>query len=406
VVAFPGILHSSFFILHSAFCIRPTPLPCFLLLPNGLSWQDVRDGHHPQQIRQSQERLGSPWRAAMPVQELRRRLGTFTIIRKQIMSLLQMSFLKQSKRAVGLLGGVVLLAQADLVAASPVAFTLDPTNSVIVLSGKVNVSGVGVVSLTEQSPGSGSLTTHYSGTVLLDLTPPAIQFVGGSDIVAQTNGSWKPLAGGADGNAPADYGGKLTIPVLFLPDAIAWTAVRNITLDITSLALTLTNSGFDASRLNVFFLTNTPPAPVLDYQVIGNLLVPNSSGASPLHGSLTNSQALAYLTNTVGRLKLVIPVNATNTTSLSGNATIMVLKGQLVATAPASAWPLAVNIGVTAGQVTLSWSSVTGQVFTVLGSSDLHNWTTNSGATAVNSNTTTWTASQSGNTRFYRVRLQ
>ena len=401
-MAFPGILHSSFFILHSAFCIRPTPLPCFLLLPNGLSWQDVRDGHHPQQIRQSQERLGSPWRAAMPVQELRRRLGTFTIIRKQIMSLLQMSFLKQPKRAVSLLGGLVLLAQADLVTANPVAFTVDSTNSVVALSGKVIISGVSLP-LTEQS--AGSLTTHYGGSVLLDLTPPTIQFVGGSDILAQTNGSWKPLAGGAAGTAPADYGAKLTIPTP-LGNVTAWTAVRNITLDITSLALTLTNSGFDASRLNVFFLTNNSPAPVLDYQVIGNFVVPSSSGASPLHGSLTNSQALAYLTNTAGLLKLVIPVNTTNTTSLSGYDTTMVLKGQLVATAPASAWPLAVNIGVAAGQVTLSWSSVTGQVFTVLGSSDLHNWTTNSGATAVNSNTTTWTASQSGNTRFYRVRLQ
>ena len=109
----------------------------------------------------------------------------------------------------------------------------------------------------------------------------------------------------------------------------------------------------------------------------------------------------------VRRSKLFIPVNATNITSLnSPNDTTMVLKGQVVATAPASAWPLVVNIGVAPGQVTLTWSSVTGQVFTVLASPDLHNWTTNSGATAVNSNTTTWTASQSGNTRFYRVRLE
>ena len=321
------------------------------------------------------------------------------------MSLLQMSLLKQPKRVVGLVGGLLLLAQAGLVAASPVVFTLDSTNSVIVLSGKVNVSSIGAVSLIEQS--AGSLTTHYGGSLLLDLTPPTIQFVGGSDIVAQTNGSWQPLAGGAAGNAPADYGGKLTYST-FLGNLTAWAAVRNIRLDISSLALTLTNSGFDASRLNVFFLTNTPPAPVLDYQVIGTGLFAgqSSSGASPLSRGLTNSQALAYLTNTAGLLKLVIPVNATNTTSLSGNATTMVLKGQLVATAPASAWPLVVNIGVTNAQVTLSWSSVTGQVFTVLGSPDLHHWTTNSGATAVNSNTTTWTASQSGNPRFYRVRLQ
>lgn len=316
-----------------------------------------------------------------------------------------MSFLKQSKRAVGLLGGVVWLAQADLVAASPVAFTVNSTNSVITLSGKVIISGVSVP-LTEQS--AGSLTTHYGGSVLLDLTPPTIQFVGGSDIVAQTNGSWQPLAGGAAGNAPADYGGKLTFYIPFLGTISAWAAVRNIALDIGSSAMILTNSGFDAARLNIVFLTNNPPAPVLDYQVNGvGTLFPSSSGASPLSRGLTNSQALAYLTNTAGLLKLVIPVNATNTTSLnSPNDTTMVLKGQLVATAPASAWPLVVNIGVTNAQVTLSWSSVTGQVFTVLGSPDLHHWATNSGATAINSNTTTWTASQSGNTRFYRVRLQ
>jgi hypothetical protein len=321
------------------------------------------------------------------------------------MSLLQMSLMKQSKRALSMLGSLVLLAQADLVAASPVAFTLDSTSSVIVLSGKANNPLGGVVSLTEQSP--GSLTTHYSGTVQLDLTPPTIQFVGGSDIVAQNNGSWQPAVGGAAGSAPADYGGKLTIPVPIFGNAIAWAAVRNVRLDISSLALTLTNSGFDASRLDVFFLTNTPPAPVLDYQVDGNAVIPSSSGATLLSRALTNSQALAYLTNTAGLLKLVIPVNTTNSTSVnSPNDTTMVLKGQLVATAPASAWPLVVNIGVTGGQVTLSWPSVTGQVFTVLGSSDLHNWTTNSGASAVDSNTTTWIASQSGNTRFYRVRLQ
>jgi hypothetical protein len=122
---------------------------------------------------------------------------------------------------------------------------------------------------------------------------------------------------------------------------------------------------------------------------------------------LTNSQATAYLTNTAGLLKLVIPVSGTNVTSfLNSDDTTMILRGQLVATAPASAWPLVLNIGVAGGQVTLTWSSVTGQVFTVLASPDLHTWTTNSGTTAVNSNTTTWTASQSGNTRFYRVRLQ
>ena len=316
-----------------------------------------------------------------------------------------MCLLKQPKRAVGLLGGLVLLAHADLVAASPVAFTLDTANSAITFSGKVNVSGIGTFSFTEQS--SGSLTTHYSGSVLVDLTPPTIQFADGSAILAQTNGSWQPLAGGATGSAPADYGGKLTIPVPLLGNVIAWAAGRNIALSLGSPALTLTNSGFDASQLSIVFLTNNPPAPVLDYQVNGNVVVPSSSGSTPLHGSLTNSQATAYLTNTAGLLKLVIPVSGTNVFSfMNPDDTTMILKGQLVATAPESAWPLVVNIGVTSAQVTLTWPSVTGQVFTVLASSNLSNWVTNTGTTVVNGNRTSWSASESGSARFYRVRLQ
>jgi hypothetical protein len=356
----------------------------------------------PQPFSQMRARLGSSGRTALPVLELGG-LGTFTIILEHIMSLRHIFLLRPPKRATRLLGGLLLLAQADPVLASPVVFTLDSTNSAITFSGSVNVSLVGAVPFTEQS--AGSLTTHYSGTVLLDLTPPTVQFPGGSAIVAQTNGVWQPAAGGAAGSAPADYGGKLAF--YLLGNVTAWAAGRNIALDIGSPALTLTNSGFNASRMDIVFLTNNPPAPVLDYQVIGNGFVSSSSGATALSGSLTNGSATAYLTNTAGLLKLVIPVSATNITSFnSPNDTTMVLKGQLVATAPESAWPLVVNIGVTGAQVTLTWPSVTGQVFTVLGSTDLHTWTTNSGSTVVNGNSTAWSAAQSGNSQFYRVRLQ
>ena len=317
-----------------------------------------------------------------------------------------MCLLKQPKRAVSLLGGLVLLAYADPVAASPVVFTLDSTNSVVAFSGTVNVAVVGTTPFSEQS--SGSLTTHYGGSVLVDLTPPAIQITSGSAIVAQTNGSWQPLAGGAAGSAPADYGGKLAYSTI-LGNLTAWAAGRNIELSIDSPALTLTNSGFDAAQLTMVFVTNNPPAPVLDYEVIGTGVFQgqSSSGTSPLHGSLTNGPATAYLTNTAGLLKLIIPVNATNVASfLSPDDTTMVLKGQLVATAPASAWPLVLNIGISGGHVNLTWSSVTGQVFTVLASSNLSNWVTNTGTTVVNGNSTTWSASPSGSARFYRVRLQ
>ena len=323
------------------------------------------------------------------------------MIQKQIMYLLM-----RPQRVLGLVGGLVLLAQVDLVVASPTVFTLDSTNSVLTLSGGVTLPyGLGVAPFAEQSP--GSLTTHYSGTVILDLTPPTIQFPGGSLMLAQTNGSWQPAAGGVAGSAPADYGGAMTISAGIFGSGTAYAAARSMKLDVTSLALTLTNSGFGASNLNVFFSTNTPPVPVLDYKVTGTGAVPTTNGTTSLTGSFVNGQSLAYLTNTSGTLKLVVPLNATNiTTFLNPNDTKIILKGQLVATAPESAWPLVVNISVSGDQVTLTWPSVTGQVFTVLASPDLHNWVTNSGTTAVESNTTTWTASQSGSVRFYRVLLQ
>ncbi len=234
--------------------------------------------------------------------------------------------------ALGLLCGLALLAQTNQVAAGPAVFTLDPANSFLALSGSVTLPlGLGVVSFAEQGP--GSLTTHYSGTVLLDLTPPTIQFPGGSSIVAQTNGVWQPAGGGVAGSAPADYGAEIPISLGVFGNGTALAAGRNINLDITSLALTLTNSGFDASRLNILFLANTPPVPVLDFRITGTGFVPNTNTTTLLTGSLTNGPSLAYLTNTAGVLKLVIPVNVTNMTSFnSTNDTTMILKGQLVAT--------------------------------------------------------------------------
>jgi hypothetical protein len=46
---------------------------------------------------------------------------------------------KNGASALGLLGGVVLLAQTNQVLAGTIVFTLDSTNSVIALSGSVTL---------------------------------------------------------------------------------------------------------------------------------------------------------------------------------------------------------------------------------------------------------------------------
>ncbi len=308
-----------------------------------------------------------------------------------------------SLAALALLGGWLSFVPASP-AATPVVFTVDPTNSVMVQSGSIVFSGL-TFPFVEQSP--GSLTTHYSGTVLLSLTPPAIRFSSGSLVVALTNGVWQPAAGGAAGNAPADSGGKVNINLLFLGSGTGLAAGRNIKLDITSPTLTLANSTFDTTQLAITYLTNIPPAPTMDYRVTGTGLVTSTNGSSGLAGTSTNGQSIDYLTNSAGLLKLIIPVNVTNYSQFANpNDTTMILKGQLVATAPLSAWPLVSTASVSGGQLTLKWVSVAGSTFTVWSSSDLKNWSLATGNTVMNGNLTTWTTSPAGNVRFYKVQLQ
>ena len=107
------------------------------------------------------------------------------------------------------------------------------------------------------------------------------------------------------------------------------------------------------------YLTNAAPAPSVDY-LVTSLLFPglNTNGTALLTTSGTDSPSTAYLTNGAGKLTLVLPVNTTNSTTLGGDPTTVILQGQVVATAPATAWPLQVSMELQAGQVTLTWPSL------------------------------------------------
>src|SRR5262245_4985554 len=82
-------------------------------------------------------------------------------------------------------------------------FTIVTNQSSIAISGNVD-SALGSSAIQQQ--GSGSLTTTYAGTIKTDLFASGISFLPGSDIDANVNGNWKPLADGTDGSAEADYG--------------------------------------------------------------------------------------------------------------------------------------------------------------------------------------------------------
>jgi len=315
-----------------------------------------------------------------------------------------------------LYSGMLALAgfhvQLQPAAAAPVTFTIDPSRSSIVLSGNVVDASLSSTAFPFTAQGAGSLTTKYTGTILVDLAPPNIQFPGGSTITAETNGTWKPAVGGGTtstpGSAPADYGGEIN---QFLV-VTAYFAARNLQFDATSSAAALTNGGFNSGLLTVTFLANSTPAPSVDYNVVVPLS-PSSdtTGTETLVGSATNITATAYLTNAFNvtnvaqKLTLNIPVNITNVSTVSGDVITVILTGTVVATAPAAAWPAPqVNYSFQAGQLTLTWYSIPGQSFTVQTTQNLRAaWTTAPGPLATNANTTSWTGNTTNTAQFFRV---
>ncbi len=292
---------------------------------------------------------------------------------------------------------LICIFAAALSLAAPVAFTIDHSRSTVTLSGNVTISGIGTFSFQPQA--TGSLSTTCTGTILANLSPPYLSFPGGSSIVAVTNGVWQPAPGGASGSAPADFGGKITPPL-----TTGYFAARNIQLDVTSSPAGITNGGFAAGALIVTFLTNSIPSAALDYQVTSFISSENTNGSTQISGFATNGPGAALLTNGTGLLTLVIPVNATNYETLGGDQAVVIEQGQIVATAPASAWPLLVGISYQAGQITLTWPSVPGQNFSIQTKPDLASgWLPASGTMTTNPNTTTWSAPAANAAAFYRV---
>jgi hypothetical protein len=290
-------------------------------------------------------------------------------------------------------------AQVQPVAAGPVPFTIDPTRSSITLSGSIASTQLGTIPFTAQ--GAGSLTTSYTGSVLANLTPPAIQFPSGSLIQANTNGSWKPLVGGGSGKAPADYGAEAIESEVIT----GYFADRNLQFDVASPQATLTNGGFNADLVTISCLTNPPPAPETDYSITIPLEPSkDTNGTLEMTGSSTNDPNTAYFTNSGGQLALFFPVSFTNVSTKSGFTVTRILKGMVVATAPASAWPLSLSASFQNGQISLTWPSFPGPTFTVLSTQVLGSpWTAASGVTTVQANTSTWTGSATNTALFYRL---
>jgi hypothetical protein len=279
-----------------------------------------------------------------------------------------------------LLSGEIFVASADV-------FTIDPTQSSLTLSGSILGS-------TFTPQGAGSMTTVYTGTIQVTQTPDTIQFTGQSLITAQTNGSWKPLAGGGNGSAPADYGAAASSAV-----GTVNAAFRSILLDVTSAPVTVTNGQFDPSGLTFLFPASATSA--IDYRSS------IASGSKHATGNAANNVADLSTISTAGNVQtLTIGVNVQFTFSLINSGdTIVNVAGQIVATnSPSVVTPVVLQSPTVSNQVvTLQWQSPTGQIYQVLSSSNLATWQTNGLNVTSDSTNYTWTATNSAPKAFYRL---
>jgi len=246
------------------------------------------------------------------------------------------------------------------VRAELIQFTIDQTQSALTISG--TFAGFAI-----EPQGTGSLMARYTGTLVADVGVSDIQFVGGSIIAAITNGNWEPAAGGAQGTAPANYGGEV---VNFFVNGKA--ALREVRFDLTSDVLSVSAGAFTAHALSFNF---APAAnSVIDYSY-SSAFGSSGSGSQVLAGASTNA------TSTNGTLiaqgnesVLTIPVDISGSLTVNLNEVQYRFRGQLVGRAAASAPVQITSFQLIPGQLSFMIATTPAQSYTIFGSSNLMDW--------------------------------
>jgi hypothetical protein len=267
-------------------------------------------------------------------------------------------------------------------------FNLETNQSTVTISGSV-VGGA----ISNQGP--GSLTTRIGGSMQVSLTGNTIQFTGQSQIFAETNGNWQPMADGTAGSAPADFGGTASAGF-----ASGVAALRNIQLDVISPTINISGGQFDSTNLTFLFPSNSLSS--LAYNVSGLV---SKHGSIALIGYATNKvTALGSLTTAGSQQVLTIPVDATFYLKvLSSSDTVIRLHGQLVAVQSAQA-PLAVqSVAVQNQSIMIQWQASPGAQFQIQSSTNLGAWRTNTTVVTPASGSYTWTGAVSGPVQFFRL---
>jgi hypothetical protein len=213
-------------------------------------------------------------------------------------------------------------------------FAVNEVLSSVTLSATVQTF-VGPVPFQQQGP--GSLSTAVDGTIVADVdrTSGTIQFLHSTDLVLANSGSWEPMAGGASGSEPANFGAVANGPLFTVLAAVRHS---EITFNGGTLALGGINPRtFDTSQITGVFTAGSLDTNFGSTGLTG-LPSGNSGGGS---GSLSQTGT---------NLTLTIPVNISYLVSLpgGGDATLNIT-GSLHATANVPFFVVSVGAKAPAG---------------------------------------------------------
>jgi hypothetical protein len=239
----------------------------------------------------------------------------------------------------------ILLLLASLcsqVSASPIVFTIDPSQSSLMLSPNTSINGS---PLQWSAQGANSLVASYSGTISVDLTANSIQLrSAGTQITAGNSGDWTP---GTDysGNsytyndptspyvlasAPANYAITTILPQGLGGGYPSDTATRNLAFSLSDAAAKpLVGGSFDEAGSAVSILSGT-----VFYNQGGSPPITNLAGPGV---SVTPTEDVAgsgTLDIVGGQYVLTLPLSFTTTYGVVVLDVASTYSGVLVATAP------------------------------------------------------------------------
>lgn len=196
------------------------------------------------------------------------------------------------------------------VRAANIAFTIDPAQSHLTLTGVIRKSGLGFSTINPQA--SGALTAPYGGTVVTDSDLALIVFMGGT-FDAGEKGMYMP------GPGAGDYGILATLPS---PEGQLLGAIRNFQFAMFGSATPLFN-GFDLSSVTV-----SATSGVFESTVLPTLDLSNAT-ATMVAGTGTLTEA-----NQVRKLTLPIDLAFAEAIPNSSYSLEISLSGTIIATRP------------------------------------------------------------------------